>query len=617
MNKDLARLAREEQRIGNLILVAESNFKKDSSNRKTNPEYFSRRIHDLDIFYSEFVTVSNQIDIIDPDHGKIFRQSVLDTYAMHNSKLNSGLAALTPPIDVTTSQTAQSLSLPVDGNTCQKAQSYHSEHSNDGASVHTESDDESLLNQGTAKQTAVASPFQSSYANLVHANNISKFIQGKSGRAGEEKLKAKLKLTSDKLDEVLKERDDLISEKNNILPALDKLKRENTQMKRELEHFRSESISHDEMVLEIEELRSNYASLKNNFLRVSREKVELQRSYPNNSNSKNNYPNFHGLDPRHNRHTNRLNRQNRTDSDSENELFSIKEIIKLIPKFNGNIADLRVYINKCTELWTHVKSPMDQTKFVTVLKNNLQGDAALVLLDEDNLNDWDSIKKILNDNFNPDPNHSNHTAVLQGMKQGETESVEHFCERIRTILNKLKSSIPIGATKQFWFEHNERQAIQAMEDGLFDVKLQSRVVSAQKATFNTASHFAIETYNRLKTKNLNSASPSASNVSNKPKPAQENSGAKPKIICRYCKKPGHEVETCSILKKKKDDQNKSEAETFKCSICNKNNHTTEICFKNPANKQNTEKKDKTANTLTAEDALNDDCEYQLWLEEKN
>lgn len=125
----------------------------------------------------------------------------------------------------------------------------------------------------------------------------------------------------------------------------------------------------------------------------------------------------------------------------------------MVPKFGGKKEELRVCINKCEELWSYIKPGSRQAKFISVLKNNLFDEAALLLLDEDRLNTWEDIKTILNKVFSTDPNHSNNIALLESLGQKSNESVESFCKRIKEILGQLKSVVPEGATKIFCFKH--------------------------------------------------------------------------------------------------------------------------------------------------------------------
>lgn len=268
----------------------------------------------------------------------------------------------------------------------------------------------------------------------------------------------------------------------------------------------------------------------------------------------------------------------------ESDLFPLREILKLIPKFSGNSSELRIYINKINELWSYVKDGRDQAKFITVLKNRLSGEAALLLLEEDGLETWNEIKTILQLNFSIDPNHSNNLAMLQTIKQDSKEDVQSFCNRIKEILTKIKSVIPNGATKSFWFEHNERQAIQSLEDGLKDSTLQSRMIAARKPTFLLASQYAIEVDNRLTSKNINFRS------------ELDKTAVK---FCSYCKKNNHLIDNCRLLKentksKNTDLKQNKPKPTFKdCEFCNKNNHTSDICYKNPNNTKNGSKHNNT------------------------
>lgn len=385
-----------------------------------------------------------------------------------------------------------------------------------------------------------------------------------------------------------------IDELNAIVSTL---QAENNSLKKIISDLESNIVLVDQLRLEKDTIEQQFKALKANYDRVVYDKRTLQIR-------------INQLSSSNSSHSNSNNNSSPDDLDSE--LFPIRDLIKLIPKFSGDRAQLRVYINKCSELWSFVKDGVDQARFITVLKNNLSGEAALLLLDEDELEDWESIRSLLNQNFNSDPNHSNNIALMQSMKQNRNESVEDFCGRIKTILVTLKSSIPTGATKHFWFDHTERQAVQALEDGLVDLSLQSRVVAAQKTSFNLASQYAIETAKRLTSKF-------------EPHPTQkyqhDSTASKEKSFCRYCKKPNHTIENCRLRQKNNDKKTTSDQTDFKCTICKTNSHSTDICYKNP---DRTTKPEKTsaANILTNEKKSENNSKpkdepkcFEFWLED--
>lgn len=381
-----------------------------------------------------------------------------------------------------------------------------------------------------------------------------------------------------------------ISDKNSQNSEISQLQSENTALQATISELQQQVTDFDTLKFEKESITSQFDVLKQNYDRVIYEKRQLQVKLNNQCSTST--------------HTHSANNNRQRNDD---ELFTIRDIVKVIPRFNGNPSELRVFINKCNELWSHVRSGADQARFMTILKNNMSGEAALLLLDESDVDDWESLRDLLNKNFNSDPNHSNNIALMQSMKQAPNESVEAYCKRIKDILSKLKSSVPLGATKQFWFEHTESHAIQALEDGLYDVKLQSRVVSAGKKSFHIASQFAIETESRLKSKTTESTS-----IDRNEKVS--------KMFCKYCKRTNHTIKDCKL--KIKNDETKPSEEQFKCTICKKNSHTTEICYKNPLNpnakKPSNAEKTATANTLkNSGDMEHNSTEFQLWLDSEN
>lgn len=308
--------------------------------------------------------------------------------------------------------------------------------------------------------------------------------------------------------------------------------------------------------------------------------------------------------------------------------LTFSDIIKLVPKYKGKSDELRVYVNKIDELFSYIRPGAEEATFVSVIKNHLLDEAALILLDEDSLDTWEEIKKALQQNFNPMANHANNIALLQKLKQDSSESVSDFCTKIKSLLMKLKSAIPEGTTKQFWFNHCEQYAIQCLEDGLADVSLQSRIVAAKKPTFHAAQQYAIEVSDRL---NAAKSSKASSNDA----------------FCNYCKKRGHSITDCTLKSKSSKESTSSnpssssvastsntssnKSQSFRCEICEKNNHTTTICYKNPknatkTNQQNvqtnnssTQKNHQAVNSLNAShnDNSTDDASPEMWLFSEN
>jgi regulator of replication initiation timing len=257
----------------------------------------------------------------------------------------------------------------------------------------------------------------------------------------------------------------------------------------------------------------------------------------------------------------------------------ISDIMKLVPKFNGKSDELRVYISKLDDLFQYV-SENDEALFVTVVKTNLTGEAAIEILDEEDLDTWSELKASLLKSFKNHENHVNDIALLQQMKQNQNENVEGFCSRIKKVLSKLKSVIPVGATRAFWFAHTERYAVQCLEDGLLDVKIQARLVANKPTNFQAAVQFVIDTESRLNKNQVNTQS--------------DTSKVKSSLYCRYCRKNNHTIEDCKLRTKnneKKNSENKTEE--FKCTICNKNTHTTDICYKNPKNANKADNSEKS------------------------
>lgn len=280
----------------------------------------------------------------------------------------------------------------------------------------------------------------------------------------------------------------------------------------------------------------------------------------------------------------------------------IHGILKLVPKFRGKPEELKVYINKIEELLPYVTTGPDKALFITTIKNHFLDEAANILIDESDLHTWNDIKEILTKNFQPSPNHSNSMALLNRMQQNSNESVTDFCKRIKVILNKLKNSIPEGTTKQFWYSHTEKYAIQCLQDGLSDLKIQARLSAIDHDTFFLAAQCAVDMDERINHNTLK--------INEK----------KPIKVCSYCKKNNHTVDSCKLLEEKNNTPSTSkivDENPFKCTICNKNSHTTKICYKNPDNKKLTDSQKpiempkQTVNSIE----MNVDDDNNDWLSE--
>lgn len=268
--------------------------------------------------------------------------------------------------------------------------------------------------------------------------------------------------------------------------------------------------------------------------------------------------------------------QHKIEQDRDISEFSTKELFKMIPKFSGEKSQLRNYVNIVNDLWAKIPEGPAQSKFISILKINLSNEAELILEDQE-LITWQQIREIFEKNFKIEVDHAASHAIMQKMKQFPNESVEQFAERIKKVLVKTKSSVPEGTTRKFWHDYNEKLAVQILEDGIFNMKIQSRLVSAKKDTFNEASQYAIDVDARMKIHNFESRKVSTTVE-----------------ICMYCKKKGHKFDDCRLRKfnKEKQEVNVKKSNNFKCEYCGLNGHTSDRCFKNKNRNDKTDKQEK-------------------------
>lgn len=368
---------------------------------------------------------------------------------------------------------------------------------------------------------------------------------------------------------------------------IETLKRENNDLTLKL----------SELFIQLESAKSELTDLKqaNRDLRMSNHKLKLE-ALQGNTYSENNLDNCNPLAnytfPKRNK---------------------ITDIIKLIPKFNGKPDELRVYLNKIDDLFSYIHDN-EEALFVTVVKTNLTGEAATEVAEEEGLDTWNDLKTKLLTSFKQKENHVNDIARLQQMKQGPNENVENFCNRVKIILIKLKSVIPTGATRSFWFAHTERYATQCLEDGLSDVSISARLVSEKPKTFQAAIQFVIDTECRLK---KNQIQVDATNFNAK----QNIHATAPQVtMCTFCNKKGHQFSNCRIRIKNAPTDNPISTKTYRCDICETDTHTTAICYKNPKNNKSpdTNSNDKeTVHTISVEPAAQSESYADTWLESEN
>lgn len=344
-----------------------------------------------------------------------------------------------------------------------------------------------------------------------------------------------------------------------IQSSYETLQQENEKLKNELKKYKTENLALTKENQDLKQkLMSNSQENSNSGLDLEERLKQLeykQKAFMEKINAKSG-----------------KNRNINSDNDSDDEQeFSTKEILKMVPKFDGDSKQLKKYINTCEDLWNRVKPGLAQTKFLTVLKHNLTDEAAMLIEDEDDIQTWDEVKELLVKNFKLNYNTSIAQDVMRKTKQNKNESIQAFGDKISKLLKEIKSAVPDGAEKNWWHNFNEEIACRAFEDGIYNSEIKYRLISEHNKSLSESIRFATDTEKRLENTNLT-----------------ENT-VKEKTFCKYCKKNNHSIENCRL--KKSNDAKEKNNSTQKCSICDKLGHSADKCFKNPKNnKKNGENK---------------------------
>lgn len=120
------------------------------------------------------------------------------------------------------------------------------------------------------------------------------------------------------------------------------------------------------------------------------------------------------------------------------------ELIKLIPKFNGDYRQLNLFIKKCDFVLTHYRGDEEQELCnLHVITSRLNGDAAALVSERDDIINWEQLKIVLSQHFG-DPRSEECIAIkLETLKMKTGERYLHFCNRIQTVRNNLFAKLKL------------------------------------------------------------------------------------------------------------------------------------------------------------------------------
>lgn len=245
------------------------------------------------------------------------------------------------------------------------------------------------------------------------------------------------------------------------------------------------------------------------------------------------------------------------------ELVSIGTLFKFVKPFDGSRDKLNSFLINCNNA-INLASDSQKTILFKYILSQLEGKAESASFIKD-FECWEQLSEFLKTQFGEKKHYAHLLTDLQECRQGYNEPVNQFALRVETCLSKLLTEITLSNRRKS--ELVGRTA--AMEDlalhtFLLGLKPEiSNLVRAKDPTkLNEAINFATSeekilnlfhkrnqphsTTHRPPVKSQPSFRPSAHNISY---PRQQftrpHNQYNSNTFCRYCKVPGHTIESCA------------------------------------------------------------------------
>lgn len=266
--------------------------------------------------------------------------------------------------------------------------------------------------------------------------------------------------------------------------------------------------------------------------------------------------------------------------------INISLILKLLPEFNGKSDELSNFIDRVNDAFA-LASPGQKDILLTFVKAKLQGNARVPLRNQI-FNSWTDLKSKLVEIYGDKKSFSQAQLELQNTKQFKNEQISSFTQRIETrvqrflnILNVDNSGAGVdqsqvdlikrmgltafihGALPQYGLLLRARdpESVQAAskiaQNEEIALKFQSVSISGSGnySYQSSRSNFQNNNSNQSGRQNFNNNSnqPGRQNSNNNCEQfgAAKHLNTLSKIICGYCKKPGHDISVCRKLAFKK------------------------------------------------------------------
>lgn len=119
-----------------------------------------------------------------------------------------------------------------------------------------------------------------------------------------------------------------------------------------------------------------------------------------------------------------------------------KEIVDLIPLYNGDKRQLNLYLRKCQYVVDRFKGNTEQNLYVfNVLTSRLKEDAAALLSEREDIVTWSAFKDLLIQHFGDPRSEACINIELESLKINSSESFLDFCNRIQNVRSLLMSKV--------------------------------------------------------------------------------------------------------------------------------------------------------------------------------
>lgn len=245
--------------------------------------------------------------------------------------------------------------------------------------------------------------------------------------------------------------------------------------------------------------------------------------------------------------------------------LEMRDIIKLIPEYNGEEKSLDTFIRKINKLWEFLQNmeENDRVQFLLVLQLKLVKKAADAVQDN-NFDDWDSVRQNLIEYITPHRNTEKSELKLCAIKQKVNEELEVYAKRVEEALETLNRSFAQDDLNDVIKKENDRKARKAFENGLIDPLLRNKAIAKSSSSLKEPIDYIIEQELR-------------------------HSEIRPRsnLICSYCKNPGHAIANCRKRNQNNPNSNNGQNRDYNkdvtCYKCGKKNHYANECKSSSSN----------------------------------